>query len=281
MRALRWKVIILYIKSSAGGTQCLAQFLRSKPRRMAHHRYITCVCKSSKVAKVWLVVGLYVSRATDGWRTTPIYYLQARPPLAKVTKLKKSGWLLVCNSGHSCTDELLTGFQLRVAYTLYSMYHRTCKSLHCSTDELLTSVKSSEGVGNYSHSYYFDWWFAWMSYWCLLGEENRQPFLCLFLLKKKNTVDLTHFSNYRFSWIDHRLWLKMYRGCLGTKTKSAKIEPPGWLTAHYCTLWMTDFTSDLSHTSAKVLLLSLLVVYSLKGKGNMSLRAAPCETRFA
>ena len=51
---------------------------------------------------------------TDG--APQIYYLQALPPLAKVTKLKKSGWLLVCNSGHSCTDELLTGFQLKVAF---------------------------------------------------------------------------------------------------------------------------------------------------------------------
>ena len=50
---------------------------------------------------------------TDG---APHRYITCRPSLAKVTKLKKSGWLLVCNSGHSCTDELLTGFQLRVAF---------------------------------------------------------------------------------------------------------------------------------------------------------------------
>ena len=60
-------------------------------------------------------------RNQDGWSRPQIYYLQARPPLAKVTKLKKSGRLLVCKSGHSCTDELLTCFQLRVA--LFSLYN--------------------------------------------------------------------------------------------------------------------------------------------------------------
>ena len=73
-------------------------------------------------------------RNQDGWSRPQIYYLQARPPLAKVTKLQK-----------------LVG---------------------CERDQ------------NYVILIIFGWWFAWMSYRCLLGEENRQPFLCLCLLQK-------------------------------------------------------------------------------------------------
>ena len=51
--------------------------------------------------------------------------------------------------------------------------------------QVFLSVKStSERVFNYCDSYYFGWWFAWVLYWCLLDEENRQPFLCLCLLQK-------------------------------------------------------------------------------------------------
>ena len=71
----------------------------------------------------------------------------------------------------------------------------------------------------------------------------------VFVFCKKHCSPHSLFQLHLFPWIDHRLWLKLYRSCPGTKTKSAKIEPPGWLTAH-CSLYGWQISPVTYHIQA-------------------------------